>query len=92
MKKVNLGNEAAVAVANISYLQGMFGMTDAVMASKMGISRATWANRKSRPQMMTLREMQLAAGYFSKNGIAVSAAQLMTPFAPAEIVPAEVSA
>ena len=59
-------NPAAVTVANIRYLQGIYGVTDEVMASKMGISRPTWSNRKNRPQLMTVKEIMAAASFFTK--------------------------
>ena len=82
-------NPAAVTVANIQYLQGLYGITDEVMASKMGISRPTWANRKNRPQLMTVKEIMAAASFFQKKGTKITAAQMMSPMTPSEIEPME---
>ena len=90
--RVVIDNTAMTAVANIQYLQGMYGVTDEVMAQKMGISRPTWANRKNRPQQMTLKELMMAVAFFQKKGMDLNASQLMVPMAPAKVDPLEVSA
>lgn len=82
---------SATAVRNLCYLQGLYKITDEVLSSKMGISRGTWANRKNKPQLMTLRELELVCGFFGKKGFDITPAQLMVPMTPADVDPAEVA-
>ena len=82
-------NPAAITVANIRYLQGLYGVTDEVLASRMGISRPTWSNRKNRPQLMTVKEIIAAVSFFNKKGAKITAAQMMSPMTPSEIKPWE---
>ena len=85
VKKREVHNEALVAVRNICYFQSVLKVTDEVMASKMGISRATWANRKAKPLMLTLGEVIRAADYFKGHGIDINSAQLMTVLVGADV-------
>lgn len=82
---------AMTAVKNLCYLQGLLKVTDEVLASKMGISRATWFNRKNRPQLLTLRELEMVCGFFAKKGYEISPAQLMVPMVPGGVDPAGVA-
>lgn len=82
-------NPAAVTVANIKYFQNLHGISDEVLAKKMGISRATWSNRKNRPQLMTVKEIIAAVSFFNKKGAKITAAQMMSPMTPSEIKPWE---
>ena len=85
-------NPAAIAVANLCYLQSLYGVTDEVLASKIGISRGTWHNRKQRPQQMTLKELNLAVSFFGNYGFKTTVPQLMIPFRIVDIEPQEVTA
>ena len=85
MTKREVHGEAMNAVRNICYFQSVLNVTDEVMASKMGISRATWANRKAKPLMLTLGEVIRAADYFKGHGIDINSAQLMTVLVGADV-------
>lgn len=85
MTRHEVHREALNAVRNISYFQSSLKVTDEVMASKMGISRATWANRKLKPFSLTLGEVIRAGEFFRSKGISISSAQLMTPLVGADV-------
>lgn len=85
MTKREVHSEALNAVRNICYFQSVLNVTDEVMAAKMGISRATWANRKAKPLMLTLGEVIRAADYFKGHGIDINSAQLMTVLVGADV-------
>ena len=85
MTKREVHSEAMNAVRNICYFQSVLNVADEVMASKMGISRATWANRKAKPLMLTLGEVIRAADYFKGHGIDINSAQLMTVLVGADV-------
>ena len=48
---------------NISYLQRSQDIDNRKMAKAMGISLATFQNRKNRPQCTTLAELEKASAY-----------------------------
>ena len=49
---------------NIAYMQGQEDIRNAQMAKIMGISVATFQNRKNKPQFTTGAEMERAAEFF----------------------------
>lgn len=49
---------------NVAYMQGQEDIRNAQMAKIMGISVATFQNRKNKPQFTTGAEMERAAEYF----------------------------
>lgn len=54
------------------------------MAKIMGVSPATFQNRKNRPSLMTMGEIEKVARFFK-----ISPAQLIEPFIPQQIKPIE---
>ena len=67
---------------NIGYMQTQNDINNSKMAKIMGISVATFQNRKNKVQSTTGAEMERAAEYF---GIPLE--QMMLPFVGAVIVP-----
>lgn len=65
---------------NIDYLQGQNEINNSKMAKIMGVSVATFQNRKNKVQSTTGEEMEKAAEYF---GIPLE--QMMLPFVGAVI-------
>ena len=65
---------------NIDYLQGQNEINNTKMAKIMGVSVATFQNRKNKVQSTTGEEMEKAAEYF---GIPLE--QMMLPFVGAVI-------
>ena len=68
--------------ANVGYLQGQNDINNTKMAKIMGVSVATFQNRKNKVQGTTGEEMEKAAEYF---GIPLE--QMMLPFVGAVIAP-----
>ena len=71
---------------NIDYLQGQNEINNSKMAKIMGVSVATFQNRKNKVQSTTGDEMEKAAEYF---GIPLE--QMMLPFEPVVVKNYEVS-
>ena len=76
--------ESRQVIVNMEYLQSTHKVDNKKMAKVMGISPATFANRKNRPGQMTLAEVEKIARFFS-----ISPAQLIEPFIPNTIQPLE---
>lgn len=68
--------------ANVGYLQGQNDINNSKMAKIMGVSVATFQNRKNKVQSTTGEEMEKAAEFF---GIPLE--QMMKPFVGAIIAP-----
>ena len=71
---------------NIDYLQGQNEINNSKMAKIMGVSVATFQNRKNKVQSTTGDEMEKAAEYF---GIPLE--QMMLPFEPVVVKNYDVS-
>ena len=74
--------ECRQVVVNIEYLQASKKVDNKKMAKVMGISPATFQNRKNKPNTLTLGEIEKAARFFQ-----ITSAQLITPFEAPTITP-----
>ena len=68
--------------SNISYLQGQNDINNSKMAKIMGVSVATFQNRKNKVQSTTGEEMEKASEYFN-----IPLEQMMLPFRPETVLP-----
>lgn len=67
-------------IVNIEYLQGCQNVDNKKMARVMGVSLATFQNRKNTPSKLTMGEIEKAAKFFQ-----IPAERLLVPFIPGEV-------
>lgn len=76
--------ESRQLIVNIEYLQSTHKVDNKKLAKVMGVSPATFQNRKNRPGQITFSEIERLAKFFG-----ISPAQLIEPFIPSAITPIE---
>ena len=71
---------------NVEYYRGLNELTVVQMAKVLSISKATYSNRKSKPEATTGKELTLAANFFG-----VEEEQMLLPLVGAAVQPYEVA-
>ena len=73
---------------NVNYFQGQYDITNAQMAKIMGISKATFQNRKNKVQHTTGAEMEKVLEYFRRElKMEIELPQMFLPLEGALVLP-----
>ena len=75
-------SESRQIIVNMEYLQSTHKVDNKKMAKVMGVSPATFQNRKNKPGAITFTEIERIARFFQ-----ITPAQLIEPFIPNTIQP-----